>query len=263
MAFNQGEVEQLLADTGRRCCICGGLHNVQVHHVVPKEQGGDDDIDNAIPLCPNCHDEIHGRYASGRTTRSYTPTELKLHRQRTIELVKREKGWAAGTAGWQDDKDQILFFGQCLDRPAFRTHFDVETSFSAFDRAMEDTLIALNTGYWRMRDGTLIERRKGKACVVNSKWRENLERIVTIVEEIRQRFRKATGFNRMLDDLQRPGWRHRRDPFEYEMMLDRTFRGDSELGRWMDEKRQEAIEIMNSMLRELGHQELQGIQSRW
>lgn len=59
---------------------------MQVHHIVP----GDDNIENGIPLCPNCHDETHTQYSPGRTTRAYTPTELKLHRQRTIAQVKRE-----------------------------------------------------------------------------------------------------------------------------------------------------------------------------
>jgi hypothetical protein len=29
---------------------------VQVHHIIPEEHGGPDTIDNAAPLCPNCHD---------------------------------------------------------------------------------------------------------------------------------------------------------------------------------------------------------------
>ena len=91
MAFNPKEIEILLANTGRMCCICGFLHKVQVHHIVPKYKGGTDDIDNAISLCPNCHDEVHGQYAPGRISRMYTPDELKAHRQRTIELARRGK----------------------------------------------------------------------------------------------------------------------------------------------------------------------------
>lgn len=93
MGFKQSEVDKLLADTGRRCCICGILHNIQVHHIIPQEDGGSDEIDNAIPLCPNCHDHVHIKYSKGRTTRSYTPNELKLHRERTIRSVQ-EGVWA-------------------------------------------------------------------------------------------------------------------------------------------------------------------------
>ncbi len=88
MGFKQSDVDKLLADTGRHCCICGILHNIQVHHIIPKEDGGSDDIENAIPLCPNCHDKVHIKYSKGRTTRAYTPNELKLHRERTIRSVQ-------------------------------------------------------------------------------------------------------------------------------------------------------------------------------
>ena len=88
MSFNSVAEDRLLANTGRLCCICNNRHRVQLHHIIPLENGGSDDIDNAIPLCPNCHDEVHTGYISGRVTKKYTPAELKLHRQRTIETVK-------------------------------------------------------------------------------------------------------------------------------------------------------------------------------
>jgi len=102
MIFRKTEVEKLLADTGRMCCLCRTLHSVQVHHIVPRNEGGSDDIDNAISLCPNCHDEVHGRqhYVQGRTTRTYTPTELKLHRERTIELASKATDWSPGNQVW-------------------------------------------------------------------------------------------------------------------------------------------------------------------
>ena len=87
MGFDKAEAEQLLSECGRRCCICGLLHRVQVHHIVP----GDDNIENGIPLCPNCHDQVHTSYSPGRTTRTYSPSELKLHRKRTIDIVKSEE----------------------------------------------------------------------------------------------------------------------------------------------------------------------------
>ncbi|OGW30454.1 MAG: hypothetical protein A2X59_07190 [Nitrospirae bacterium GWC2_42_7] len=84
MAFKKKDIDRLLAAVGRKCCLCGSLHNVQVHHIVPKEDGGQDDVDNAIVLCPMCHDRVHVKPSSGRTTRDYTPTELKLHRDRSL-----------------------------------------------------------------------------------------------------------------------------------------------------------------------------------
>jgi len=251
MAFDPTEAEQLLADCGRQCCICGRLHRVQVHHIVR----GDDAIENGIPLCPNCHDEVHTGYSQGRTTRTYTPGELKLHRKRTIDQAKRAGRWKRGSADWRRDKELVAFFAQCLDRPAFRTHFHQELSFVDFDRAMEDTLVALNTGYWRMRDGTLIERSKGKACVVNGEWRQRLEEITRLVEGIRRRFHETFGLNEMLIRMPRRGAPGR---MEMEAMMD-GFRHDRTLGSWMDDQRQKAIDVMNSLLEEIGLQPLRGL----
>ena len=253
MAFNKAEVEQLLAATGRRCCLCSKLHRVQVHHIVPRKQGGTDDIDNGIPLCPNCHDEVHIGYSPGRTTRVYSAEELRRHRDNAIERVERQHHWAPGTPEYEQDKALVLFYAQCLDRPAFRTHFHSELSFSDFDRAIEDTLLALNTGYWRTRDGVAIDRSQGKAHLVNQNWRDKLDGIASILEEIRTRFRQSLGLDEMLLRWHYPP-SHRID----RMMEDR-FRGDFKLGLWMDEKRREANELMNSILREIGHPELRAL----
>jgi hypothetical protein len=254
MGFDKKEAEQLLADCGRRCCICGRLHRVQVHHIFP----GDDSIANGIPLCPNCHDEAHTEYSPGRTTRTYTLEELRLHRKRTIDQIKREGRWKPGRADWKKDRALLTFFAQCLDRPAFRTHFHQELSFADFDQAMEDTLVALNTGYWRMRDGTLIERAKGKACVVNPGWREKLEQIASHIEDIRRRFHQMFGLNEMVSHLRGS---IRFGHFEIHEFME-SLRHDPDLGNWMDKQRQEAIDIMNSLLNEIEMPPLRGLRDR-
>gem|GEM_PF-6500213 len=68
------------------CALCWEAPFVQLHHIevtVPP----DDDIRNAIPLCPNCHDKVHAGYKSGRTTRQMTPAELRGHRAALIDYV--------------------------------------------------------------------------------------------------------------------------------------------------------------------------------
>lgn len=257
MGFKRKEAEDLLARTGRRCCLCDTLHKVQLHHIVLPEEGGTDDIDNAIPLCPNCHDEVHATYAPGRSTRAYTANELKLHRQRAIERADKQKQWSPGTSVWEEDKSLILFYAQCLDRPAFHTPFYAEMSFSAFDKAMEDTVTALNTGYWRTRDGAPIDRAKGKVHLTHQPWRDKMDRIVAIIEEIRGRFHEAFGLNDMLGHYGHLSG-HRYPP-PVDVLMDRRFRHDAPLGEWMDQQRQEAINIMNSMLEEIGHQPLPGL----
>ena len=37
-----------------RCCVCGEMP-VDVHHIIPAKDGGDNAESNAAPLCPTCH----------------------------------------------------------------------------------------------------------------------------------------------------------------------------------------------------------------
>jgi len=41
-----------------------GEEYIEVHHVVPLSEGGEDSIYNTVALCPNCHRELH--YATNR-----------------------------------------------------------------------------------------------------------------------------------------------------------------------------------------------------
>ena len=41
-----------------RCWRCGHLRSCQRCHIVPRSLGGSDEIDNLIPLCAECHDEM-------------------------------------------------------------------------------------------------------------------------------------------------------------------------------------------------------------
>jgi hypothetical protein len=38
-----------------RCCLCHELF-VEIHHIIPQSEGGDDIEANAAPLCPSCHE---------------------------------------------------------------------------------------------------------------------------------------------------------------------------------------------------------------
>tara|TARA_B100001250_G_scaffold104760_1_gene88367 strand:- start:696 stop:1136 length:441 start_codon:yes stop_codon:yes gene_type:complete len=41
------------------CVLCGTTENLHHHHVIPKVQGGTDNEDNFITLCPKHHEMIH------------------------------------------------------------------------------------------------------------------------------------------------------------------------------------------------------------
>ena len=58
-----------------------------------------------------------------------------------------------------EDKELIKFFVQCFDRPAFQDRIYQEGRMEDFDKAIEDTIIALNTGVLRTRDGSILKKK--------------------------------------------------------------------------------------------------------
>lgn len=147
----------------------------------------------------------------------------------------------------------ILFYAQTLDRPAFRTRFHEELSFTDFDQAMEDTLLALNTGYWRTRDGAVLLRSKGKVNLINVDWRQKIEDIAVSIEKIRRHLRQAVGLNEMLFQI------GRRNRYFAEDIFESRFRGDFNLSDQMDSERQAIFDNINPILEEIGQQPLHGI----
>jgi len=55
------------------------------------------------------------------------------------------------------DRDIMVALMRCLDRPAFRTHFNSESSLPRFKQALAETIDALNTG--RLPSGVMIPSR--------------------------------------------------------------------------------------------------------
>ena len=53
--------ERVISIHGGKCAICGhGKRNhLEIHHIIPKSEGGTNDIGNLIPLCHTCHCMIH------------------------------------------------------------------------------------------------------------------------------------------------------------------------------------------------------------
>ena len=60
-----------------------------------------------------------------------------------------------------------------------------------FDKAIEDTIIALNTGVLRTRDGTLLKQAQGKSAIHNPIWREKFELISDMLASLRRRLKLA------------------------------------------------------------------------
>jgi hypothetical protein len=81
MPFSQALKDQVKKMAAFRCCRCHDI-GIDIHHIVPQAQGGSDDIDNAAPLCQNCH----SRFGANPEKRR----EIRLMREFWYEVV-REK----------------------------------------------------------------------------------------------------------------------------------------------------------------------------
>lgn len=58
MPFSESLKTKVRKKAHLACCLCKAI-GIEIHHIVPQGEGGDDAEDNAAPLCPSCH-EIYG-----------------------------------------------------------------------------------------------------------------------------------------------------------------------------------------------------------
>lgn len=58
--MRRGIKERVYEKTGHKCLLCG-KYATTVHHIVRKEFGGLDLEINLMPLCKDCHVEIHAK----------------------------------------------------------------------------------------------------------------------------------------------------------------------------------------------------------
>jgi hypothetical protein len=89
--FKEEDKVKCLLWCNRHCCLCGKEcgTNIEIAHIIPKYEGGSNDIDNAIPLCFDCHSEI-GKYNDKHPRGlKYRPEELKSRREKIYEQYTR------------------------------------------------------------------------------------------------------------------------------------------------------------------------------
>ncbi|SRR6266571_3219571 len=77
MAFSREVVESLLVAARRCCCVCRRFRgrNIEIHHIVPVSEGGSDEEENGIPICFDCHSDVHA--AGSPKGRRFTHGELR------------------------------------------------------------------------------------------------------------------------------------------------------------------------------------------
>jgi hypothetical protein len=192
-------------------------------------------IENAIWLCQICAKLVDN------DPFVYTRELLREWKRLSEEAARLaiESRPTSETQAKINDVDLIRFFAQCFDRPAFQDAFHQEGSMEAFDRAMEDTLTAINTGCLRARDGAILFQSWGKSFLSNSKWRQQMDVIADLLRAIRSRYEDAR-LKGTIQVTQQPG--------------DREFYciNDSEIADWMDSTRSQILNIFAEVSEEAG-----------
>jgi 5-methylcytosine-specific restriction endonuclease McrA len=69
-----------------RCCICHKPF-IEVHHIIPQEVGGSDDLENAATLCASCHDLYGGNPEKKKIIRQMRDHWWELMNQRRFNLT--------------------------------------------------------------------------------------------------------------------------------------------------------------------------------
>lgn len=169
------------------------------------------------------------------------PSELlhewkRLAEQAALLDVERP---GSGSNALEDDVALVRFYAQAFDRPAFQDPFMQEGSMEAFDRAVEDTITALNTGCLRARDGQVLARGKGKAFLRNDQWRRRMDTVVDMLRAVRARY--ALAIERDEIEVGRP-----RDGREWYCIRNPA------LAHWMDGTRAELLGVFTEVCEEAG-----------
>jgi hypothetical protein len=84
MSISKAIRDQLLVEAQHRCTICSE-RCFEIHHIVEQSEGGNDQPDNLIVMCPNCHQ--HRYHRCGEFTRD----QLRMYKRQLQERAEIEK----------------------------------------------------------------------------------------------------------------------------------------------------------------------------
>lgn len=92
MPFPPSVRRKVLLWCDRHCCLCKrpcGL-DIEVDHLIPSDDGGRDDVENALPLCFDCHARVHRYNDRHPRGTKYFHLELRARRDQVYELFTRD-----------------------------------------------------------------------------------------------------------------------------------------------------------------------------
>lgn len=141
-------------------------------------------VSNGIWLCQSCSKLIDS------DAKRYTVERLHQWKAWAEEQAEMELRCRDAANRVNEDLEKLKFYLQCMDRPAFQDalHSEVrmhDPQLQKFHQAIGDTIIAINTGILRDREGGILQRGEGKVLMKNMQWREKMGMITRILTDIR------------------------------------------------------------------------------
>ena len=107
------------------CCLCHSL-GVEVHHIIPEALSGADSEDNAVPLCPSCHET----YGANPEKRKF----IREARELWYEICERR---------YVSDPDRLDQISTLLSATASRA--DIEHAVKQITSAIESAALKPHT----------------------------------------------------------------------------------------------------------------------
>jgi hypothetical protein len=119
MSWPRPVKRQALAACGRRCSLCLKFCGVKIHlhHIIHEAAGGPSILDNCLPVCFDCHSDVHNE--GGPLATKYDDTELKLHRERLYDLVRRGLVLPELERQTREENPAFVFFGPIPELQVF------------------------------------------------------------------------------------------------------------------------------------------------
>ena len=106
MGFSEKVAAEALLLCERCCCICHKFcgKKIELHHIKHKANGGDDSLENCIPLCFDCHADMGKNDAMHPKGKQYSELELIGHRDRWHAKIKNSIYSTNGNSTNESDK---------------------------------------------------------------------------------------------------------------------------------------------------------------
>lgn len=90
--ISNAQRKEIYRREGYRCALCDSARYIQIHHIIPRSQGGGNHPHNLIALCSDCHALAHGLDLRGLGEGDGAATWARTERTAEIEgLLDIEK----------------------------------------------------------------------------------------------------------------------------------------------------------------------------